>query len=1449
MNEQIFPPSPNWYLSNAFACDSTGTLAYGNRNNLVIVKTNNICDKSLPKVEIVPAAHKERVTVVVFSPQNSESTLFNCIATSGDDAVVKVWDLLTMTPILANISHGNDVKVSCMDWSVANSDLIVSMDDNNNIVCWDLPSNSTHSFNLGKLSASTLSCCPHNKDLIAIGCRSGLVCIINIQGRGKILFRMRGHDSEVVSLAWCPVGYSIFDSFKSKSSVENQELFLASAAKERTIFLWRANSDGRYELALSIPTHLMAGQRSNKGGTADMNWVSLCWPQANTLICSTRLGRVIAWDLKASFLNKSGKNSGGGDAASARTWHLVHSSHNRIVFNIVTAHKNFDNSLEFQETTNWRQTCSSEQIEKPLIIWSSSQDRLIVGYDLNANKEITCVPTIGGIVYCIAASPIDPNRIAFGVSDAVIRVWNLSSSSAFDVSFLWQKVRGKVTSVAWHPTQESRLAFGTAEGRVGIFDTLNSNKPPVLLRPYHTKSLYVVGWGPALFGAGDGDGPSETKYTLYSCGEGDAVQYDIHNPEAEAKNLNDLPPLNAASRKSLIRTDLAWKPDNSILALGNEDGSVQLVTSTNTTVLHTIYAHKNLVQSLAWHPEGTATDTGYSPCQHWLAVASKKSPIKIFNLTSLIENGSGDVECVAVFSQHKQCVVGMCWSPHVSGQLLSVSFDETAQIWDVLQQQPIGNYSRHAGVLHSGCWSPLDPDLVLTGSADSTLRVWRISSLDRTVPFDKKKEKNAAKKSSGIQLSTKNNAVSGPEKDITSDEAAVSGSPMPNSGITAQEHETLLPKSGRQKARSYFPVWAQIWQGSASNILDRFQTYLKSEDKSNTEANLLGIRTDVLELLKLEESQHSRNGNLETIQHIALWKGDIGETIRESARKKKLTDWLVSMAPMVSQRLWLDTCRMYAEQLTGEGRIHKAASYLLACHKVEEAIQLFLHHHLFREALTVAKLRLSEEDPLTISIVRDWSQQQILDGHYERAAECLMSVGDLPGAAEILGKRNDARCLWLAADIAHKSNLQPVALCYAKNCIIQSLLHKNWELALKVTTQYSEFKSWTIVVFTHQSICELLTGKLVIQEPITQWIFQQYKKEYEKDPTEFYKDLEKSVERNVPDSKSKLWLAVSADIALSSCAVDEITSLQHLVQIANMCYQFQLMHPNVFPLLQYLRWLAPHGVLEKDNIFKKESEPENLTFLRRSLRFYLYAGYFSWLQAELSFCGTDFIGVKEENDCILDRDSTNSHLKDKGPSDINEGKITLNTNTGIESETNVCNGNEVIEKLEELSLSQEKSAHDGSGDHKPDKNIAMLNFNWKDLMVPLLTSYSNELPLEAAALAYYKQKVEIKKWEQEVASLVAQQHQSAGEEIKNKENLNQEQEETKMLKGLKKLDELKELKETFEKQQGSTPNPFVTYCHFTSICDLLIKEKGLEVLRSVSEVAVKNWQTAASDIK
>jgi hypothetical protein len=70
------------------------------------------------------------------------------------------------------------------------------------------------------------------------------------------------------------------------------------------------------------------------------------------------------------------------------------------------------------------------------------------------------------------------------------------------------------------PNNESAIAFGTGEGRVGVFDTFGTNKSPMLFRQYHRNTVYKLEWAEV-----------GSDYLLFSCAEGELVAYNKSTPQ------------------------------------------------------------------------------------------------------------------------------------------------------------------------------------------------------------------------------------------------------------------------------------------------------------------------------------------------------------------------------------------------------------------------------------------------------------------------------------------------------------------------------------------------------------------------------------------------------------------------------------------------------------------------------------------------------------------------------------------------------------------------------------------------------------------------------------------------------------------------------------------------------------------------------------------------------
>lgn len=81
--------------------------------------------------------------------------------------------------------------------------------------------------------------------------------------------------------------------------------------------------------------------------------------------------------------------------------------------------------------------------------------------------------------------------------------------------------------ISWFPEDESTIAFGTSEGRVGVFDAIGTNKPPTLYRQYHRNTIYKLEWAQL-----------KSEYFLFSCAEGELIAYKKSAPNDGKINIH-----------------------------------------------------------------------------------------------------------------------------------------------------------------------------------------------------------------------------------------------------------------------------------------------------------------------------------------------------------------------------------------------------------------------------------------------------------------------------------------------------------------------------------------------------------------------------------------------------------------------------------------------------------------------------------------------------------------------------------------------------------------------------------------------------------------------------------------------------------------------------------------------------------------------------------------------
>ncbi|XP_028905492.1 gem-associated protein 5 isoform X1 [Ornithorhynchus anatinus] len=1118
---RMLTPSPNWYCGRSSDAGPRALFGFAARTSVFLLHVGPHALRVLGEL----VGHTERVSGFTFCHHPGQQLC----ASSSDDGTVKIWDVETKTVVSEHALHQN--TISALHWSPRVKDLIVSGDEKGIIICyWNNRNDSQHFFPEPR-TVFCLTCSPHHEDLVAIGYKDGMVVIIDISRKGDIVHRLRGHDDEIHSIAWCPVlgeeGLSrwqdenpeeqeISNGEKIQQSAVTKDCYLATGSKDQTIRIWSC-SRGRGVMTMKLPF------LKRRGGGVDPTvkeriWLTVHWPSGRPtqLISSCFGGELLLWDLTQSGKRKCslfGSSEG--------------QNHSRIVFNL----------------------CSLRTEDGRELLLSISMDRDVKCWDMANLDCCWTLPSLGGFVYSLAFSPVDTGCLAIGVGDGMIRVWNtMSIKNSYDVKTFWQGIKSKVTALSWHPTKEGCLAFGTDDGRVGMYDTY-CTKPPQLSSTYHKKTVYALAWGPPVpplsFG-GDGDRPS---VTLYSCaGEGIVLQHNPWKLSGEAHDINKIiRDTNSIKYKLPAHTEISWKPDGKIMALGNEDGSIEIFQAPNLKLLCTIQQHHKLVNALRWHHEhGTQPELS---CL--LASGSNNAVIYVHNLKSVIETSPETpttiTEPFRTLSGHTAKITSLAWSPHHDGRLVSACYDGTAQVWDVLKEEPLCNYRGHRGHrLLCVQWSPVDPDAVYSGADDFCVHKWLISMQEHTRPpqgkksieLEKKriaqpKSKFKKKKKPIGKIPTKQelnemvnggenvreslvpveNGVSDQEGEEESDEQTIPNGissgvskelplhpsifPVPEKlkfttypkvALVKKELPKEKPEASlkKKKARSFLPVSTALDHRSKEELHQDCLVLATAKHSKELSEDLvaelrerihLGLFTDkpaLSRMIEVEGKSHLENGHPELFHQLMLWEGNLKGVLQTAIERGELTDQLVAMAPMAGYEMWKRTVEAFAKQLCFQDQYVKAASHLLSIHKVLEAVELLKSNHFYREAIAIAKAQLPPDNPILKDLYSSWGAVLERDGHYAMAAKCYLGAASAYDAAKVLAKKGDVASVRTAAALALITGEKELSASFSFRCAQELLANRNWIGAQEVLQHQDSLLGQRLVFCLHEMLSKHL---------------------------------------------------------------------------------------------------------------------------------------------------------------------------------------------------------------------------------------------------------------------------------------------------------------------------------------------------------------------------------------
>ena len=660
---------------------------------------------------------------------------------------------------------------------------------------------------------------------------------------------------------------------------------------------------------------------------------------------------------------------------------------------------------------------------------TSSLDHQILVWDLNERKAINTFYTFSHGVHGISLSPIDPSRVAIAIGDGLHIINfdnNLNVMNQQRCQTTSKSRTIKNMTVVWHQEFENRLAYGTSIGEIVVLD-LNSSQRS---HKYFSKKsnndstkIYCLSWGPALE-----ESQESTLYSLHQSGK-IYLHYISSNRVIDFTNY-----ITEATKRS----EMMWKTNYKHFSVGNEDGTVDIFEHRDhaLNLMIKINAFKKAILCLRWNSNKDEETS------NWLAISSYESKILCYSLHNYLNTNDTDfqvkdfphivVKANCVLTGHSDRITSMSWCPSDSNKLVSVSYDQTAKVWDVSKQSLLINFCGHRGILYTVVWSAFDEDLIFSGGEDNYLHAWRPSkhiqtstdsdvlvnsddiwpqynntSDDETCVFNIIKD--CVNRVAIDQQNGEYNGFNGEEKPKLKKQ-------------TKNKNKSLKKKLEKENKKcSLFPL---------SNCIEKSSTkYQKIEDiealfnkltgneisEEQSERLLLyGDYDDLKKFIDNEVKHHLKQGNKEPKDIINLLF-DIKATVEEAIEQKEMNPYLVSLSTSISRTHWkqstniltqymletdteLQTFKMYRQEM--------AAIFLIAQNKVREAIDLLLSNQLYRESLVVAKVKLQSNEMIEY-IMTEWIKDRQSNNDFEGAAKCLTAIYKFNSAADLLNTRDD----------------------------------------------------------------------------------------------------------------------------------------------------------------------------------------------------------------------------------------------------------------------------------------------------------------------------------------------------------------------------------------------------------------------------------------------------------
>lgn len=291
---------------------------------------------------------------------------------------------------------------------------------------------------------------------------------------------------------------------------------------------------------------------------------------------------------------------------------------------------------------------------------------------------------------------MDLNKIAFGCYDKRICILNASNikSNVINLRGLFNKIQNNVSALAWHPEKENLLAFGTLEGRVGIYDTNKNNSTPVIMPPFTGKEIYSLVWCKLS------DDSGKSKLALFALSADQLVYfYETKDNKSHAVSI-------PIKNPSTISTNGTW------LGVGRQTGEFVICElNEKFTKVCEERVFDKYVCCMAWNPLN----------KNKLAVASAEKDIYVFDCSNVsIKAG---LNLIGVLKGHSLGITCLKWNHNLENYLVSSGIDGSVRVWDCSTLESI-SVRQFDCCIFSAMFSPIDDNYIISGGLDNGVQFY-----------------------------------------------------------------------------------------------------------------------------------------------------------------------------------------------------------------------------------------------------------------------------------------------------------------------------------------------------------------------------------------------------------------------------------------------------------------------------------------------------------------------------------------------------------------------------------------------------------------------------------------------------------------------------------------------------------------------------------------------------